>query len=302
LVKKHRYVSVTNISATTDYYFLLLPTPGIAYWVAALSAGTTPTSAISFTPVQYSDFTSMFGAGPQNTADVVTKFRFVSNHFEMIPTVNQMVWSGSVQAWKIPVAVETRPSAVANNTDMWGITGLNGIVTNLSNQYSGPFIKGLYTACYNANSSFPFTPTMENTASVPGTLNTFYDFGALTTTSFPGFDNSFESMVIKVSGVTANETCIIKTWACVEYQISPNSGLYQFQTLSPHDRLAIDLYKEIILNLPVGVPFDENDNFWNRVLQIIHQISGVGSLLPGPYGQIGRGVNLLSGAAMNLLR
>jgi len=56
------------------------------------------------------------------------------------------------------------------------------------------------------------------------------------------------------------------------------------------------------LDLPVGVPFEENENFWNRVLRIIQMVSGATSLIPGPYGQISRGVNLLSGGALSLLR
>jgi len=41
LTKKHRYIS-TFTGGTTDTFFLLLPTPGVAYWTAIAPAGTFP--------------------------------------------------------------------------------------------------------------------------------------------------------------------------------------------------------------------------------------------------------------------
>jgi hypothetical protein len=301
LVRKHRFVGSQSILAVNDYYFILAPVPGISYFVGTTLSGVAPTATTVWTGVNYADYVSTFGATNITTADQVDKFRFVSNHFELIPTINQMTWSGNIQAWKIPLSVRVRGSAGAS-TDLWTIDGLSGVNSTLANQYSAPFIKGVYTACYSSNPEFLFNPMLEGISTIPFVMASGVDFGQISgPNAIPGFDNGFESIVIKVSGVSTNETCLIKTWACVEYQCKPDSVLYPFQSLSPCDKIAMELYREIILGLPVGVPFEENESFWNRVLQIIHQLSGVGSALPGPYGMASRGVNLLSGAALSLL-
>jgi hypothetical protein len=303
LVKKHRLVSPLSLVSTNDYYIILAPVPGVAYFQHTTAAGVAVASNATITGVNYSDFTTLFPT-VQTLASVVPKYRFVSNHIEIIPTINEMTWSGSIFAWKVPLAVFIRESADTTTSDLFSVSGLNGMNSTLQNMYTGPFIKGVYTACYSSNCVFNFKDTIQNVLNVPSTIQpALGDFGALNTTAgFPGLDDGFEAIVIKISGMTANQTCLIKTWACVEYQVSPNNGLYQFSTLSPCDKAAIELYREIINGLPVGVPFEMNESFWTRVLQIIHSLTGVGSLLPGPYGTLSRGANLLSGGALQLLR
>jgi hypothetical protein len=182
--------------------------------------------------------------------------------------------------------------------DLWGVSGLQSVNSTLSNQYTGPFIMGLYTACYNANAVFNFNNVLESVLTLPTTVLPT-DFGRIVSTAgIPGIDACFETSLIKISGVTAAETCIIKTWACVEYQVQSNSLLYEFQTLSPCDPNALRLYREIINNLPVGVPFEQNETFWNRVLNIIQQLTGYTSFIPGPVGAISRGTHLISGALL----
>jgi hypothetical protein len=302
LTRKHRYVAPITLSATVDYYFILAPVPGVSYFLATTVAGTAPIAGTVWNAVYYADAAGMFGSLTQ-AADNVTKFRFVSNHIEVIPTVNQMTWSGNIQAWKIPLTLVDRQGG-ATTADSWSISGLQSVNSTLQSAYTGPFIMGLYSACYNANGTFPFSQIVENVSTVPTVVGAA-DFGVLTATGglcFPGLDNQFESMVIKISGITANETALIKTWACVEYQVNASSTLYEFQSLSPCDPISIELYREIISNLPVGVSFEDNENFWNRVLTIIREITGVAGLIPGPYGMLARGANLLSSGALSLLR
>jgi hypothetical protein len=302
LVRKHRFVGTQVFVANFDYYYILAPVPGFSYFLLVTAAGVAPTAASVWTGVPYADFPGMFGSSPANNADNVTKFRYISNHIEVIPTVNQMIWTGNIQAWKFPLNLVTRQGGTGPN-DLYSVEGLSSVNTSLSNQYSAPFIQGLYSACYNSNCVFEFQNILENIVTVPNVIGGS-DFGALAsgTIGLPGLDNQFESLVIKITGITAGETAILKTWACVEYQVNSNSTLYEFQSLSPHDPMALNLYREIITNLPVGVPFDQNESFWTRVLGIINQISGFGSALPGPYGLASRGVNLLSSAGLQFLR
>jgi hypothetical protein len=300
LTKKHRYVNSFTFSSGVDTYILLLPIPGYAYFYATVTANTNILLSTTFTGVKYSDYSSMFGSSGSESGNIVTKFRFASNHIELIPTVNQMIWSGQIQAWKLPISVIVRQGG-ATTSDLLSIEGLNGCNTGNSNQFSGPYIMGVYSGCYSGDSSFKFSDILENVNNIPQNQGAA-DFAQLvspgTNSGIPGFDNGFQSLCLKVSGVTANETALLKTWACVEYQAVPNSSIYEFSSLSPCDPLSIELYKEIINNLPIGVPFEDNASFWNRVLGIINSISSVGAAVPGTIGMVSRGANLISGALL----
>jgi hypothetical protein len=308
LVKKHRLVtSMGFTSASTDYYFLVLPTPGYAYWAATTAAGTPITATTVFTGIPFADCASFFNSGGtagNSTADIVDKFRFVSNHFELVPTANQMTWSGNVQCWKFPSALFVRQNNLTTGTEagnIWSISGLQASNATNADQYTGPFNLGVYAGAYNTGAKFDFSQIIEFVTAVPSTpFATLGDFGQLNapTNGFTGFDNQFESMVVKVSGMGTNvgNTAIIKSWACVEYQALPGSGYYEFQATSPCDIVALDLYRKIINQLPPGVSFVDNEGFWQRVLQIIRQISGGMSVIPGPYGMAAGGVNKISDA------
>jgi hypothetical protein len=306
LIKKHRFVDqiAFNTGATNDTYLLLLPVPGVAYFRLDRPANTPITSSSQFIPVAYSDFTSVFGANNNSASDQVAKFRFVSNHLELIPTINAMNWSGAIQAWKFPVTVAVRPNGVTGGTpeNILSIAGLESCNSGISDRYSGPFNLGVYTAGYNNGAKFDFTPTLEGITNMPVTINPqdfgqLYYFGAPTTCFFNGLDNNFDGVIIKISGMTSNNnTAIIKTWACVEYQVSAKSTLYEYQTFSPCDPQVMALYRKIINELPVGVSFLDNENFWRRVLSIIKSLSAAGSALPGPYGMASGGVNTISSA------
>jgi hypothetical protein len=308
LTKKHRLVtSQAFSSASTDYYFLVLPTPGYAYWTATVASGTPVLNTTVFTGVPFSDCATLFNSGGiagNSTADIVDKFRYVSNHFELVPTANQMTWSGNVQAWKFPSALFIRQNNLTSGAEagnLWSVSGFQSLNATNADQYTGPFNLGVYAGAYNTGAKFDFSQIVEYVTSVPSTAYPLLgDFGQLvaTTNGFTGFDNQFESLVVKVTGMGTNvgNTAIIKSWSCVEYQVLPGNGYYEFQSNSPCDIVALDLYRKIINQLPPGVSFVDNEGFWQRVLQIIRQISGGMSVIPGPYGMAASGVNRISNA------
>lgn len=302
LVKKHRLVIPDTFAASRDVYYILAPCPGVAYFKTDVAAGADVGSSTVFTAVHYSDANQMFGGNDGiAAADQVTKFRYVSNHFEMVPTTNQMTWTGNVQSWKIPLSIEVRNSPGATNANsLWSVIGLQACNATNANQYTGPFNLGVYTACYSKAADFTFNSILENSSAIPADTATPGTFGQLigTTSCVPGMDVSFDSLVVKVSGIGSNtsNTTIIKTWACVEYQVLAGSPLYEFATFSPCDELAIQIYKKVVNELPVGVSFTDNEGFWRRVLQIIKSMSGGLSVLPGSYGMAAQGVHALSSA------
>jgi hypothetical protein len=296
LLKKHRYVNTFNCStANSDYYILLAPTAGgIAYWSCVVAAGAGITATSSFAPTYFSDAAGVFGSGPGTEADIVTKYRFVSNHLELIPTVNQMSWTGSIQAWKTPLTMSLRQTG-ATTANLYTVFGLQGCNSTNANQYTGPINLGVYTAAYNAGSKFDFQDVHEEIPALPTTILPGVDFVQLNG-NMAGIDPQFDSVVVKLSGMGSNvlNSFVIKVWSCVEYQVLPGTGLYEYQTLSPCDPYAMEVYRAVILQLPVGVSFLENGDFWKRVLGIIKNISGALSVLPGPYGAISSGVNMMA--------
>lgn len=304
LIKKHRSIGDRVFKNGKDAYFLLLPVPGFAYFYAEVAAGTPILNITTFTGVPYSDNLSLFGPDSETAANIVNKFRYISNHFELIPTTNAMSWTGNIQSFRFPMQIFVRQSGqtVTTTGDLWSVSGMQSLNQSNADQYTGPFNLGCYTAAYNTGNGFSFNPILERVVAVPGVI-VVGDFARLSTsTAFTGLDPNFDSVCIKVSGVGNDlNTCIIKTWACVEYQALPGSTVYEYQTFSACDPVALEMYRAIIRELPVGVSFLDNEGFWTRVLSIIRRVSGVGMALPGPYGAVASGVNMATSAIESLM-
>ena len=298
LLKQHRINTTLTVSAGTDYYLILMPVPGYAYFTTSVVAGTNILATTAYTGVPYSDFSAMFGT-VGTTAGVVTSFRHVSNHIELITTTNEMTWSGTITSWKLPVKINIRQGGSAG--DLYAINGFESMNSTNANMYSGASKAGIYAAGYNAGADFEFTNIMENIGTIPTGVMSGVDFGQIVTSAFTGFDNNFETVVVKISGLTTTNTFILKTWSCVEYRAQANSSVYEYQTVSPPlDEKALSVYREVILSLPVAVPSAQNAGFWSRVLSIIKVISGVGSSLPGPYGMVSTGINAIAGGIQQM--
>jgi len=306
LLKKHRMTSTINMDPGIDVYFLIAPVPGVAYYTTTTVANVPLAANATFVPTYFSDFNSLFGVKNDQAADIVSKFRFVSNHFELISVTNDMKWTGSISAWKVPLQFIERMGGQLLGTsivDVYSITGLQSANATNANRFDGPSKGGIYMGAYNENCDFPFVNTIEMSSTlytltqIPATLQA-PDFGIFQIPngySFPGFDNSSQSMLIKVSGLTDKMSFIWKRWCCVEYIVQPGSGLYEYQTVSPPmDQKALSLYRELIQSLPIAVPAAQNSDFWQRVLRMIRNISGMGAFIPGPVGGISRGVNMVA--------
>ena len=296
LTKKHRLTSNFDNPAGRDSYILILPIPGIAYFTFNLAAGTPLSNVNAWGPVSYGDSATLFPSQATST-DNVTKFRYVSQHVELVPTVNAMQWSGSITAWKINPQVMERSAQAALTDGLRTVTGLNQTLgAQTAEAYSGPVINGIFAGTYSSSSVFEFSPIFDSQGSIPINMvaSDFQQLIAPGTTGIPGFDNGFESLCIKITNTGAQNTFVIRNYACVEYIASPTSGLYEYQMVSCNDAVAIALYKQIIKELPVGVHYMDNENFWRRVLNIIRMVSGSLAILPGPYGAMAGGVNAIS--------
>lgn len=309
LVKKHRLITPEKFSNGRDHYIWLAPIPGVAYLQCTVGAGVPVTATDQWIPVRYSDYDNMFGVEVtgNDSAKKVNKFRFVSNHIEIVPTVNQMQWSGSIQAWKVPIALTPRQINNTTLDEMYSYSGMESVNSTNSNQYSGPFFNGVYSGCFSESCDFEFSNIIKGLGpAVPNTVSGGTDFTQIgdgnTNGRIPGMDNSFQNLIVKISGITTdNDSALVKTWACVEYQVMSDNDLYEYQTSSPRDDLAIMAYKKLVSELPVGVCYMDNENFWRRVLGLLRGASGALSMIPGPYGAMAGGVNMITTGISELL-
>ncbi len=298
---KHRSTYSQALTNSFDYYVLLAPVPGYSHFTTTTVAGTLPTASSVWTGVAYSDYSSLFGN--PDVASYASKYRFVSNHLEIICTSNANSWSGSIQTFKLPL--EFSKQITTTTAIRMSLNGLNGVATTNADQYSGPFNLGCYVGAYNkGGDSWDFSDVISGQGSIPETI-TSLDWGQLTydgTNALPGFDNNHESAVMKISGMSANQSCLFKTWACVEYQFTPGTVMYEMQNLRCiEDKFALELYRQIVMELPIAVSSFDNPDFWKRVLGIIQTVAGTLAILPGPYGAIAGGVSAISGGLRNLV-
>lgn len=297
LIKKHRLTSSLKVPADRDTYILVAPTPGVAYWKMELAAGANMVASDAFTAVYYSDTTSLFGntSNGEQVADQVTAFRYVSSGLELINTTNAMNWSGSINAFKIPLElIETRIGALGNESVSLALAGLQSINQTNADQTTMSFNMGCFSMATKTDAVFNFRELKERYYAMPITVDSG-EFGRLDGL-FTGL-GEMESIVFKISGVTADETATIKTWACVEYKPTVGGIVYEYSKGSPqHDPLALALYNHIALNLPVAVSSFENAGMWERILNIIKQTTKMGSFVPGPVGLGFTGANMIAEA------
>lgn len=290
-------------TAGKDDYYIIAPTPGVAYWYAQTATGAAPTSTTVWTP---QPFPGAFGAGSlfgdqaSGTSDRATNvdaFRYASLCAGVYPTSNMMQFAGSVQVWKAPLkqSVEnialtfaTTPTVSFNTTEVV-VSGLEGASVVPTENYSHSFIDGMYTVSGNNQPDFPFNPILEGYPRLP-CQSTTHMFGVLNG-PFLGMGDT-DSIIVKFSNPTGStNSFVLKVWACLECRVNPSSPLYQYAGQSPpHDPVAIDIYRKALSQIPLAVVCAENAKFWENLLKIIRSMSTAAAFIPGPVGMIGAGV------------
>lgn len=290
-----RYMSVTSpgvSSATLDTYIVLLPVPGVAYYYGTRTANTQ--NAITLTAVQYSDTATLFPANYEGT--VVNAFRHASNVIEVVPTANAMTWNGAIEVWKFnPTGGAT--NFAASGAAYYAVTGMEAM-DSIKPTSVLPFNHGCYSVCAPNEPTVPFTEVMTSTAASRVIAKMTSNPVTFAGDPFLGL-SSMEGVIIKFPAtLTAVNTALVRTWACVEYQVSSTSILYEYSHLSPaHDPVALALVRRFLRETPSAVPYFENENFWKRFLSWVSTISGALKIVPGPVGQVAEIANLVSKTA-----
>jgi len=292
LTKRHVLTgTLTQPAAGQDIYYVLLPTPGVAYWYGTRAVGTT--AAITLLPVYYSDTTTLFPAGEEGS--VVSGFRYASNAIEIMPTVNAMNWTGALSVWKFKPsfgAVEAG-SAGTFYTVAEGFDAMNSVKP----ESVLPYNNGCYIVTAPSQPELPFSEVWKGTA--PSLVICHMD-GAGTALTFGGTGNMIgfgtqEGVIIKNSYVNGSNSALVRTWACVEYAVSSTSVLYEYTHISPaYDPVAMALVRKFIHAQPTAVAFFENENYWKRFLGWVKEVSGSLKVVPGVVGEVAGIANLIA--------
>jgi hypothetical protein len=296
ITKRHRYTNSWAQDATKDQYIMILPTPGVAFWWANGATNHFPDALTSWTPEYYGDSTTLFPVG--NEAAICERFRTISNCFEMICTSNATQWSGSLTTWKFPVTLtaDEDVGGTGGNAMSYTIRGLQSTGAVGPNNFCTPANMGMYTIATHSNPSWDFKPILTGLAAVPSTIGT-HDYGQLNGRII-GFGD-MEGMIVKISAGTTS--FVFKAWSCVEYQVNSGNNIYDYTRSSPSfDPKALETYRIICSQIPIAVDYFHNEDFWQRVLKLYMQATGLGSFIPGPVGKISSGLNMVGQGAQSL--
>lgn len=281
LTKLHCFTANVTFNAGRDSYYIVPPAPGVAYWFNSAPTGTQPIG--NWTSTYFSDTSILFnqdlsGLGQGSTSNF-NRFRHISLCAEIQPTVNEMLWAGTISCVRNPMSFSDFAAIGVDAAVIPILTGFRAVVnpsgTNFAsatNQYASPFNEGVYTCSLNRNSTFEFKDIMN---SQPLTVTS--TDSAITTTTVTGNMFGMDDLdsivfVVSVPEGGSDMTGILRVWAYVEYTPTINSSLYEFSRLSaPHDQRALELYKSVCSQLPIAVGWHENANFWSRILQILQR-------------------------------
>lgn len=282
-----------------DQYYVQLPIPGIAYFYGERGAGTT--GAITLTPVFYTDTnTSMFPVS--DPLSNVSSFRYASNALEIISTTAPMYAGGSVQAWKGKVVISDAVTSATGTTaqvEVPVIGGIGPLINSTKPTSVFPLREGIYIPAFNSESTYQWTAIESNiqlgdivtNQIFAGTDDNSITFNIGGSYAFTGIGN-FEATVVKIPAIPQYTNFTVRAWACVEYQVSPKSILFEYAMMSPaYDPAALALVKAYYKQVPCGVTFKNNAVFWDNFIKWVSRASKTLKYVPGPVGAIASGVS-----------
>jgi hypothetical protein len=299
IVKTHLSISsLPSYTAGNDVYLVQLPIPGIAYFYGQRAAGSTGT--LTLTAVEYDGNTTLFPAG--NETANATSFRFASNVMEFMNSSNDMTWSGTIEVAKGKVALSTLLNSTtlgSGYADEPFIGGLAQICNSAKWESIFSIKDGAYCPSFNTeathewsdidagnnlarlSSNIALAPTTDRTIAFAGT-NTVVGLGFM------------EAIVFKFPALAASQAGLIRTQACVEYQVNTSSLLYDYAHMSPPaDYKSLALIKEYHKQIPCAVTFKHNASFWENFKLWAGRAAKLISYLPGPVGALGEAGKIL---------
>lgn len=277
--------NATNVAISPapgkDTYIVVLPTPGIAFWTCTVDAGSVPVNTSVWTPVHDKSFnatTGLFGeptdqaatppADPVDRCSSVTKFRYIANSLEITSTASLNTTSGSIVLWKGDMALSLGMHNTAETSSCeYNLNGADFAVSVPRKHYTGAVKDGVYALAVNNNVDFEWAPILSGITRIPSIGNSpdsdSATFGAWRG-DILGF-GSLQALCARISipdGAVSN--LVVDVRSCIEYQPNTNSIIDQYcGTSAGYDPVALQAYHTIAKTLPIAVPRDENDGFWD---------------------------------------
>lgn len=306
VVIRSRLTKTFTASANSpDYTLVLLPTPGVACWQSPTSAST----SVSYRPVVFGDFGSLFGTTPGGTSVLanVDAFRYVAKTFEIKPVSATLNNSGLILAARCPNITLT--SAISGTFPQPPVQALGGLSKatqgNLSAMpavFQGHINQGVYGFAIQNQPQWPWTsiqvdvdgtniPYAEDTSKaaleISDTLPEWVGFGTM------------GPIVISISGLTAGTSFALTVEDIVEYR--PAVGSLLAEMASPghaiRDQVAMDFYEIAAESMQPFCPADQNDGFWEKFLNVIAMTAGSVAPFTGQYAPL---VGAVGGVATGL--
>jgi hypothetical protein len=275
-----------------DTYFLFAPQFGVAYATASVVIGNS-LSGVNWQAFDYPDSLTYFPSGATTTN--FTKARYAGLAGELISTMNEMTWAGSIQVARVPISCPTTVALTGTPAFVRTLNGFKNIDQMQRECFSGDVRAGAYSIAVNRNADFQFT---DITGDSVGDILTDYG-GAQMISQFRGLDMNFDTLLFRVTVPVGSltQSFMLRSWSVVEYQPIPSSIFYNMAERSAaYDLNALLEYHKVACNIPIAVVSALNDSFWQRVLNIIRTVSGPLSLVPGPIGGIATGVSGIANA------
>lgn len=306
LMMKHHATINSDIPANSRRYYLFMPVPGVAfYYYDGKSVENSPPSNAVFTPFYFPDAQLIFPASGQANA---TRFRYASTAAGVYAMGNEFNTSGSIRIWKTRASLDEFHSRFVvtdkggvDRSLVSGVRYLTGVDMDIprTESFVTRAIQGGYTMAANNSVDFEFSDVMPKCLNLPedvltdgsGTSDTNQKYRFIG--GIPGFGNmDVICLTVDNPSTTAQTSFMIRTWACVEYQICSRSPLYAFAGMSaPYDPMALAMYREIAVKLPPAVPSAENADMWRRISNMMRSLFGGLSFVPGPVGLIAGGAD-----------
>jgi hypothetical protein len=275
-----------TIAAGTTAYYIIAPSPGIAYYKSTTING-------NFTPVYYPEKDQLF-AGAESDDTNVSQFRYASLWGEITNTTPMLNIGGTLVVQDAPLKLAR--SLNAADTVQIVVNGMPDTVQQ--NVYADNARNGCYTVATNQEHDFEWTEPIlgndEQNYIIPlGSGGAHLYNPGVDGYVTRGWDNSFGSKLIVISAPAGNaQTIFLRAGCCVEYRPKPDTLLAQIAHDSPpQNKAEMALYHQLAHELPIAVPRKDNGSFWNFIKGAARSISGVLSHVPGPIGQIAGGVN-----------
>jgi hypothetical protein len=332
-VKKDYIYTTVSAQPGQITYFVVTPTAGVAYytWSYDLDAeGQIPFPPISVNAKStvFPDALSLFeGCAPGvvgrcNNTTTTARGRLMGQGAELACLNNSLLQYGSITTFKSPLDRILTPEFESSGLDVskYRINGCAAIFRPVVNSEATvtPVRDGSYAVSMNREADFEFAPVLDDVgedqvfqgyteANVPSPGENYQ-------VNFLGpsvlWDNGFDSIVFRIvvppsdSGGTINpvpQSFVMKVFKTWEFQPVANSLLHSLAHASPDlDQRTINIYHQMSKELPVSVPASQNPDFWNKVVDGLHDTSGVLSGVPilQPYA---KGVHALTTLGRNLM-